>query len=227
MPAQNRRNASGASRRRRDGEGRANVATRRSTSAMATLTASIARHPATVGRIVAGLIVAVAAVYFVKYSGLSEPHKDRVASEARKPAPPAASTPRSIAMRPEAHDADDDAPAPTKSAPRNKFALAQGDPAVDRWFIDAYLRCWTPPAPLPRGGDYAAKIRVLHGADGSLAATPVLVNPPSDPEWRAYADSAVRAVTKCSPLAVPSQYLPRFEQWKKMTLYFAPTASSE
>jgi len=86
------------------------------------------------------------------------------------------------------------------------------------------LRCWSPPAKVPAGGNYAAKIRVRHNADGSLDGAPVLVNPPSDPEWRPYAESAVQAVRKCNPLSVPPEYLPRFEAWKKLTLYFSSDA---
>jgi len=89
----------------------------------------------------------------------------------------------------------------------------------------AYLRCWSPPAKIPSDGDYAAKIRVSHNANGSLAGAPILVNPPSDPDWRSYADSAVRAVKKCNPLSVPAEYLPRFDHWRKVTLYFAPDSA--
>lgn len=103
--------------------------------------------------------------------------------------------------------------------------LAQDDTAIDQWFMAAYLRCWSPPAKIPADGDYAAKIRVSHNANGSLAGAPILVNPPSDPDWRSYADSAVRAVKKCNPLSVPAEYLPRFDHWRKVTLYFAPDST--
>ena len=58
--------------------------------------------------------------------------------------------------------------------------------------------------------------------DGSLAVQPQLVNPPSDPAWRPYAESAMRAVLKCNPLHVPPQYVPYFEQWKVKTVHFDP-----
>jgi hypothetical protein len=105
------------------------------------------------------------------------------------------------------------------AAPTRSIALGR-DPALDSWFVASYLRCWSPPTNLPAGEKYGAQIRVVHKADGSLAAAPVLVNPPLDPEWRPYADSAVRAVTKCNPLRVPAQYAAQFDQWKKMTLHF-------
>ena len=142
------------------------------------------------------------------------------------PIPPAPPTPsethREAPAAVRAPGAGDDSEA--VKASRNKSAVAPRDPALDRWFVDAYLRCWTPPATLPAGEKYAAQIRVTHKSDGSLASAPLLVNPPSDPAWRAFADSALRAVTKCNPLQAPQQYLAHFEQWRKMTLHFAPDA---
>jgi hypothetical protein len=112
--------------------------------------------------------------------------------------------------------------APSNSAPAQ---LAPRDPTLDAWFVKAYLRCWSPPTNLPQGEKYAAQVRVIHNNDGSISSPPVLVNPPSDPEWRPFADSAVRAVTKCSPLQVPPQYAARFDQWKKLSLHFSPDAA--
>jgi hypothetical protein len=109
--------------------------------------------------------------------------------------------------------------APIKAAVAKPISTGP-DPALESWFVASYLKCWAPPANLPVGEKYGAQIRVVHRADGSLASAPRLVNPPMDPEWRAYADSAVRAVTKCNPLHVPPQYAAQFDQWRKMTLYF-------
>jgi hypothetical protein len=109
--------------------------------------------------------------------------------------------------------------APSKGAVAQPISTGR-DPALASWFVASYLKCWAPPANLPAGEKYGAQIRVVHRADGSLATPPRLVNPPMDPEWRAYADSAVRAVTKCNPLHVPPQYAAQFDQWRKMTLYF-------
>jgi hypothetical protein len=104
---------------------------------------------------------------------------------------------------------------PVRPAPQAKPLVAQRDPALESWFVKSYLRCWTPPSALPQGEKYAAEIRVVHSVDGSFSTPPRLVNPPSDPEWRAYADSAMRAVAKCNPLQVPARYASHFDQWKK------------
>jgi hypothetical protein len=114
--------------------------------------------------------------------------------------------------------------APSSAAP----ALpAPRDATLDAWFVKSYLRCWTPPTTLPPGEKYAAQVRVIHNSDGSISSPPVLVNPPSDPDWRPFADSALRAVTKCSPLQVPAQYAARFDQWKKLSLHFSPDRAAD
>ena len=116
---------------------------------------------------------------------------------------------------------------PAKTPVRSAALLAARDPSLDRWFVNSYLRCWAPPRTLPSGEQYAAQIRITHNLDGSIASLPVLVNPPSNPEWRAFANSAVRAVTKCNPLQIPKQYLDHFDQWKKMSLHFSPEIAGE
>jgi len=108
---------------------------------------------------------------------------------------------------------------PTQNAERMSPSMAA---AIDGWLTDAYLRCWQPPPTMPDGAKYVAEIRVAFNPDGSLSAHPLLINPPSDPAWRAYADSAMRAVLRCNPLQVPPQYAPYFEQWRTKTVHFDP-----
>ncbi len=108
---------------------------------------------------------------------------------------------------------------PNHNAPRMSVSMAS---ALDAWLTDSYLNCWTPPPAMPEGDVYVAQIKVVFNADGSLSVRPVLLNPPSDPAWRAHAESAMRAVRKCDPLRVPPQYMPYFEQWKVETIHFDP-----
>jgi colicin import membrane protein len=108
---------------------------------------------------------------------------------------------------------------PTQNAPRMSPSLSA---SLDGWLQDAYLNCWTQPPTMPEGIRYVAQVRVSFNPDGSLSAQPQLVNPPSDPAWRAYAESSMRAVLKCNPLHVPPQYVPYFEQWKAKTVHFDP-----
>jgi outer membrane biosynthesis protein TonB len=85
---------------------------------------------------------------------------------------------------------------------------------------EQYKQCWSY---LPLTGDkYVAKIRVSYRPDGSLASQPVLINPPSDPQFRGLAESALRAVRRCNPLRIPAQYQPYYEQWKDWVVGFDP-----
>ena len=108
---------------------------------------------------------------------------------------------------------------PHHDAPRMSVSMTS---ALDAWLTESYLNCWTPPPTMPEGDAYVAQIKVIFNADGSLSARPVLLNPPTDPAWRAYAESAMRAVKKCDPLRVPAQYAPYFDEWKIETIHFDP-----
>ncbi|THD43382.1 MAG: hypothetical protein E7774_13035 [Bradyrhizobium sp.] len=118
---------------------------------------------------------------------------------------PTASTPRGL---------------PTQNAPRMSVSQSAG---FDDWLLGAYRDCWTPPPSMPAGDVYVARVQVAFNPDGSLAGTPILLNPPSDPAWRAHAESAMRAVQKCNPLRVPAQYAPFFDQWRSKTVDFDPS----
>ena len=91
---------------------------------------------------------------------------------------------------------------------------------MDGWFRDRFQGCWTTPITQPAGPKYVPMIRVLLNVDGSLSGDPVLLNPPSDPAWRALADSAVRAVRRCNPLPVPDKFKPYYEEWKDRAVQF-------
>ncbi len=111
---------------------------------------------------------------------------------------------------------------PSQHAARMSPSLSA---ALDAWLTDAYLNCWTPPPTMPEGDHYVAQVRVTFNANGTLAAEPTLLNPPSDPAWRPHAESAVRAVLKCNPLHVPAEFLPYFGQWRTKTVHFDPQSA--
>ena len=184
----------------------------------------------------AGLLVVASGLYVFEHSTTGRPSKGEgeVGSKERTTPKPISRAPTSGGdARPDESSIvklrsnEKEASPPVKTPRQSESMIAPRDPALDSWFIKAYLRCWTPPTTLPAGEKYAAQIWVIHNNDGSLAATPLLVNPPSDPAWRDFADSAVRAVTRCSPLKAPAQYQARFEQWRKMTLYFSPDSAAQ
>jgi len=112
---------------------------------------------------------------------------------------------------------------PTPPGPARMPATLEAD--FDAWLIDAYRACYTPPQATPDGDPYLPRVRIALKADGALATTPRLVNPPWDPAWRAHADAAVKAVKSCDPLHVPDKYAPYYSQWKTKTVFFDPTRS--
>jgi len=93
--------------------------------------------------------------------------------------------------------------------------------ALDGYLRDRYKQCWNflSFSDTPR---YVPKIKVSFRQDGSLAAAPVLLNPPSDPTARSLADSALRAVRSCDPMKIPAQFAPYYDQWKDSTVAFNP-----
>ncbi len=97
--------------------------------------------------------------------------------------------------------------------------------ALNSWFRDSYKNCWNLPPSNPAGENYVFDVRVTFNADGSLASRPVMINPPHDPEWRAHADSVMRAVMRCNPLHVPAQYAPYFDQWRSKIVHFDPSSA--
>jgi hypothetical protein len=109
---------------------------------------------------------------------------------------------------------------PNHNAARMSVSLEN---ALNEWFRDSYKNCWNLPPSNPAGENYVFDVRVTFNPDGSLAARPVMLNPPHDPEWRAHADSVMRAVQRCNPLRVPAQYAPYFEQWRTKVVHFDPS----
>jgi hypothetical protein len=91
--------------------------------------------------------------------------------------------------------------------------------AFDAWLIETYKQCWSPPK-AAQGEPYLPRVRVAYKADGALAAPPKLINPPLDPDGKANAEAAMRAVKACDPLRVPEKYGPYYAQWKTKTVYF-------
>jgi colicin import membrane protein len=92
--------------------------------------------------------------------------------------------------------------------------------SLDGLMREQYKKCWSYIGLNPQ--KYVAQIRVRYAQDGSLQAEPALLNPPSDPNLRNLAESAMRAVRRCNPMHIPSAYLPYYEQWKGRVVRFDP-----
>jgi colicin import membrane protein len=108
--------------------------------------------------------------------------------------------------------------APTASASKMSPSLWN---ALDGLLQDQYRHCWSY---IGIGGQqkYIPQIHVQYTQDGALIGQPELLNPPSDPNLRSLADSALRAVRRCNPLRIPAQYQPYYDQWKARIVRFDP-----
>jgi colicin import membrane protein len=88
---------------------------------------------------------------------------------------------------------------------------------------DQLHRCWQAPI----GAQGSAKppvpsVRVSLNQNGSLAREPAVINNSADPLFRAVADSATRAARRCSPLRIPAQFQPYYQDWKDLVVNFDP-----
>ena len=92
---------------------------------------------------------------------------------------------------------------------------------LDGLLQEQYKRCWNF-AGLGGQQKYIPEVHVQYMPDGSLIGQPVLLNPPSDPNLRGLAESALRAVRRCDPLRIPAQYQPYYDQWKGRIVRFDP-----
>jgi len=107
---------------------------------------------------------------------------------------------------------------PTASAAKMSPSLWD---QLDGLLQEQYKRCWNF-AGLGGQQKYVPEIHVQYTLDGSLVGQPVLLNPPSDPNLQALAESAMRAVRRCDPLRIPSQYQLYYDQWKGRIVRFDP-----
>ena len=72
------------------------------------------------------------------------------------------------------------------------------------------------------GASLKPVVRVSLMPDGTVSGSPTIANDQSSPAFRAMADSALRAVRKCSPFKIPAQFAPFYNDWKDWTVTFDP-----
>lgn len=90
---------------------------------------------------------------------------------------------------------------------------------LDELIVKQYKECWRNP-PGTGEQDYIPQIEAYFMPDGRLGKSPVLKNPPTDPVLQSYAERALRAVRQCSPLKIPADYAPYYEEWKTRVIRF-------
>lgn len=96
---------------------------------------------------------------------------------------------------------------------------------LDGYMIEQYKRCWNYISLGPTAR-YIPQIEVSFTQNGGLRMEPRLRNHPSDPNLRALADSAMRAVKQCNPLRIPERFQPYYNEWKDRILRFDPDEMS-
>jgi colicin import membrane protein len=82
-------------------------------------------------------------------------------------------------------------------------------------------RCWAVPVALQSAAKPPVpSVRIKLNQDGSLAGEPSVINRSPDPLFGIAADSATRAARKCSPLRIPAQFAPYYQDWKDLVVNF-------
>ncbi len=106
---------------------------------------------------------------------------------------------------------------PTANAARMSPSLMG---QLDGLMQERYKQCWTYVG--MSATRYIPQIKVEFAVNGALTIEPELLNPPSDPNLRNLAESALRAVRRCNPMPIPAQFAPYHQEWKSRILRFDP-----
>ena len=70
---------------------------------------------------------------------------------------------------------------------------------------------------------YKRQIQITMNPDGSLNGRPRIQNPSSAADFRAVADSAVRAIQMCAPLRLPADMYDAANGWRQIDFMFDPS----
>ena len=81
-------------------------------------------------------------------------------------------------------------------------------------------QCWNVLPGVGNSERVVVELRVLFREDGTLAATPKVLNPQNVPGFQAVADSAIRAVIQCQPYKMLSPA--KYDVWKDIEMGFIP-----
>ena len=110
-----------------------------------------------------------------------------------------------------------DRPQPTRAT---KLALANQIAALIKTRVEAN---WSVPAGVRDAGDLVVTIRIRLGRDGDVQSAEILdANYAEDPNFRAMAESARRAVQKASPIKALRRFGDDYSEWRDVTMTFRP-----
>ncbi len=83
-------------------------------------------------------------------------------------------------------------------------------------------RCWEIPIAAREGNSPAVRLRVSFNPDGTVTARPEVQNPRGDSNFQVLANSAVRAVMRCSAEGGVRLPRERYDTWREVVLNFDP-----
>lgn len=104
-----------------------------------------------------------------------------------------------------------------------KAAAAQINPAVLAGTISRQITpCWNIPVAAQGIGGLRAELNIVMGPDGGVQSVVPMdaARMTTDPVFRAFAESAVRAVRACSPLKLPPE---SYQVWRNIIFNFDPS----
>ncbi|MFM9973371.1 MAG: cell envelope integrity protein TolA, partial [Beijerinckiaceae bacterium] len=85
---------------------------------------------------------------------------------------------------------------------------------------DQIRSCWSVPVSGKPG--VLPLVRISLGVDGALQGTPILTNASGDPNFRALAESGMRAIRQCSPFRIPSRFAATHNDWRSTIVQLNP-----
>ncbi len=107
--------------------------------------------------------------------------------------------------------------APDGAAPKMSASM---EARIAAYIHDHYHPCWA--SALTLGGATFAPVVEFHlTRDGALEGRPRLLNPSSNPVEQARGEQALQAVRRCSPMRIPAEFMPYYEQaLREVTIRF-------
>jgi colicin import membrane protein len=98
--------------------------------------------------------------------------------------------------------------APEGSAPKMSASM---ESRIASYIHDHYHPCWA--SALSLGGATFAPVVEFHlSRDGALEGRPRLMNPSANSVEQARGEQAVQAVRRCSPMRIPPEFMPYYEE---------------
>lgn len=98
--------------------------------------------------------------------------------------------------------------APKGAAPKMSASM---EARIASYIHDHYHPCWASALSLG-GATFAPVVEFRLTRDGALEGRPRLLNPSANPVEQARGEQALQAVRRCSPMKIPSEFMPYYEE---------------